>query len=326
MAQKAFRYGLALAHDRDHAGWLLEEAFGRLAQEQAPQSEPYVFATLRKLFLETHDASLKPSMPGGPEGDVEGALARLSAAERELLYFAVLAGCTMEEIGTRTGHAGATIDKALGRMHQKLAALLPQPGAPLTSLAPRLQAHYGFWRLEAEQLQRIRNAVVLSGEDQPVDSTSTAKRAVLRYGIVLVVFFMGVLGMRACQSGRAPVQEWARRAAQEMASHHDPVLEVELLSSDFSKLDSMSRLDFAPVEPSSIRGDYRLLGASYCQILGRLAAQVLLEDEDGARTTLFEMRGGASLADLGKASFVIGGVRVRMWREDDVIVGLAAAE
>jgi len=116
------------------------------------------------------------------------------------------------------------------------------------------------------------------------------------------------------------------RVAREIAHNHHKRLDVEHEARTYEELGTrMDKLDFTPVEPERLaRAGFRLTGARYCSIQGRLAAQIRVRDAAGRTHTLYETRLAGALADLTAQEHVADGVRVRLWREAGLLMGLAS--
>ncbi len=116
-----------------------------------------------------------------------------------------------------------------------------------------------------------------------------------------------------------------RAVAAEILRHdarHEP-LDVE--SGDVAVLRaSMRRLDFALVEPRALEAKgWRLLGARYCSIRGRLAAQLRLRDASGTLVNLYQCPARERLRRVESGAVVVGGSRVVFWKEGSVLLGMA---
>ena len=87
----------------------------------------------------------------------------------------------------------------------------------------------------------------------------------------------------------------------------------------------MADLDFALVESRRVRErQLRVVGARYCSIQGQLAAQLQLEDAQGARWTLFQAPLRGRLRATRSSVESLEGVRVELWRESGVLLALAS--
>lgn len=119
----------------------------------------------------------------------------------------------------------------------------------------------------------------------------------------------------------------ASTLAKEIALNHRKQLDVEFSTQRYASLTAlMSKLDFAPRKPSA--GTCRnttLLGGRYCSIGNSIACQLKLRSRDGAIHTLYQTRWAKTYAHVADRTVVVDGVRVRFWRERDVLFGLASS-
>ncbi len=118
-----------------------------------------------------------------------------------------------------------------------------------------------------------------------------------------------------------------RAIATEVAANHAKSRPLDVEASSFSELRrAMDRFDFTLVQPESPHcADLTLVGARYCSIQGRPAAQIRLSDERGETFTLYETRDDASFVELREAELVVDGSIVRIWRGDGLLFALATA-
>jgi len=111
----------------------------------------------------------------------------------------------------------------------------------------------------------------------------------------------------------------------EIATNHRRDLAPEFAVSGFEELKQhMDRLDFEPVQPACVaeRG-LRIVGARYCSVQGRIAAQVRLKDDNDRSYTLYLVR---SFGRVREGIQVHDGVTVELWREGDLLIGLAGGD
>ena len=110
--------------------------------------------------------------------------------------------------------------------------------------------------------------------------------------------------------------------AEEIALNHTKDLTAEFVSASYAELGrKMSKLDFDTIEPRRLRDQsFTVSGARYCSLQGRIAAQVKLTDADGRTHTLYEVR---ALAGVEEMEVLRDGLRIVLWREGDLLLGLA---
>jgi hypothetical protein len=87
----------------------------------------------------------------------------------------------------------------------------------------------------------------------------------------------------------------------------------------------LSRLDFSIVPANStILETYRLMGGRYCSIQGVLAAQLRVQDvRSGKECTLYAVKAVGNLRDVIATVNSMDGIRVEIWRQDNVLFALA---
>jgi len=114
--------------------------------------------------------------------------------------------------------------------------------------------------------------------------------------------------------------------AREVAANHARGLEPEFRSANYAVLRrEMSKLDFSVIEPTSLTQDgLRLVGARYCSVQCAVAAQIRLEDPDSESHTLYEVADDGLFAHIEATEVSVGGVRVRIWREEGLLLCLAS--
>ena len=115
------------------------------------------------------------------------------------------------------------------------------------------------------------------------------------------------------------------RVLAEIAMNHNKRLAVEVAAADYDELQAaMDRLDFPIRPPAELRADYELIGARYCSIHGKLAAQVKIRARDSGRLlTLYVTGLTPELANISRQDTVHDDVRIKMWSEGGVFFGLA---
>jgi hypothetical protein len=112
--------------------------------------------------------------------------------------------------------------------------------------------------------------------------------------------------------------------AEEIALNHNKQLAVEFPAPTYPALaNHMAKLDFTPARPAHGQTDAELLGGRYCSIQKSIAAQIKLVDDSGGVHTLYETRWNDEFDGLPGNTVDVDGVRVKFWRESDVLFGLA---
>jgi anti-sigma factor RsiW len=104
---------------------------------------------------------------------------------------------------------------------------------------------------------------------------------------------------------------------------HSP---LEVISTHYSEVQSaLSRLDFSIMPANSrILETYRLMGGRYCSIQGVPAAQLRVRDvRSGKECTLYAVKAAGKLRDVIATVESKDGIRVEIWRQDNVLFALA---
>ena len=113
--------------------------------------------------------------------------------------------------------------------------------------------------------------------------------------------------------------------AHEIASSHVMHLDVDIEAESFAEARrELEKLDFAAVRPDAdVMPDFRLTGARYTRVGGEMGAQFHIEDAAGRPCSLFQVRDDDAFRNVRDATYEVDGVRVRLWREAGVLMGLA---
>lgn len=115
------------------------------------------------------------------------------------------------------------------------------------------------------------------------------------------------------------------RVADEITMNHLMNLAVEYSSSDINQISAaMTELGFSLRQPAhSALAGLTLIGARYCSIQGQIAAQLKYQDQDKKITTLYQTQSNPLLENLAFSDEDHDGVQIIVWRESDIVYGLA---
>lgn len=185
------------------------------------------------------------------------------------------------------------------------------------NLDARLRAHYRRESLDPDMLERLRS---LAGVQQH------SRRRLPTAAIVAAALLLVTLGLLLFhQFSGSDWRQLAHSAAEEIAHNHNKNQAVEFEAQLFRDLDApMAKLDFTLVPPARMeREGLRLLGARYCHIGSRIAAQIRLADSRDERLTLYEFLPGKDYDGLQETSVDVAGLRVTVWLESGLVMGLA---
>lgn len=196
-----------------------------------------------------------------------------------------------------------------------------------SSLRERVREHYAGKRMPDRKRDRL--CALLASEPR-----GTARRGRWRSpwtrGAVAAVLVAAVVGylvlptMPDRADGRR--RPSALEVAREVAANHARGLEPEFRSTDYAALRrEMSKLDFSIIEPARFAQDgLRLVGARYCSVQCVVAAQIRLVDPESESHTLYEVADDWLFAHVEATEVSVGGVRVRIWREEGLLLCLAS--
>ncbi len=135
LLQQAYRYAFSLAHDRDLAEELLQDACVAVSRRAGPWRIEYVIRVIRNRYIDlcrrngtvrfraADHLDRRPAASASCDGvgpELESALASLRAEERELLYLAAVDGYSARQIARMTGRPRGTVLSAICRAKRKL--------------------------------------------------------------------------------------------------------------------------------------------------------------------------------------------------------------
>lgn len=212
---------------------------------------------------------------------------------------------------------------------------MTHPEGPLDDLDDLVREHYEAQALAPDRLAHLK--AVASGEvvPEPVDAPTRAWGAWTGAALKLAVAAALLVAAAGPYFGwwgpsKLTPRELAHQIAVEVALNHTKQLELDVNATTWSALAAPHReLEFTPIQPGYL-AEYkqlRLLGGRFSTVGGQMALQVRMQDGAGPRSavyTLYQLRPGETYASLGqKYEFDVHGVRIMIWRERDLILGLA---
>ncbi len=188
----------------------------------------------------------------------------------------------------------------------------------------QVKAFYESYSIEAGMLERVKAAIGSTASDSVRRFRLSSRPLVLAVAAGLALA-AGIGGLFIARPFFNPSTALAHQVASEIAANHRKQLRPEFVVQSFADLhDVMPQLDFSPVRPQRVLGaGYKLVGARYCSICKLIAVQIRLRDGAGQAYTLYEFRGHESLESIREQSLEIDGVRISIWREAGLIMGLA---
>ncbi len=115
--------------------------------------------------------------------------------------------------------------------------------------------------------------------------------------------------------------------SQEIAYNHNSKMQMEVFSPHLKTVQGhLNRLGFNLVNSSKLEKDkWRIIGGRYCNINGKIAAQMKLKHTptDAIYTFYQAKMPGDFIENLTEREVVIDGVKVKLWREKGLLMGLA---
>lgn len=113
---------------------------------------------------------------------------------------------------------------------------------------------------------------------------------------------------------------------QEASINHRSKLQLDFNSQELPVLAKvMNKLDFPLLLPESMRQQFKILGARYCTLNGKLAAHIKLDNGSGEKTvSLFMTQNRKNFSALADQSEDVNGVNVSTWTADGMFYVLAS--
>jgi hypothetical protein len=142
--------------------------------------------------------------------------------------------------------------------------------------------------------------------------------------VLLVIRTIVILVFVADREHRQRAIEHA--VCTEVATGQTKHYPLEIISSRYSEVQAaLPKLDFSitPSKPTILE-TYRLIGGGYCSIQGLPAAQLRIQNIQSCKEcTLYAMKAAGKLHAITPTVESVDGVRVEVWRQDDVVFALA---
>jgi hypothetical protein len=191
-----------------------------------------------------------------------------------------------------------------------------------------------FYQAQSLSPERL-NALRLLAERHAADRKKQARfrrlpsfRQTVALGFATAVLFLTIGLAVQWKDRRFSARGLPQAVASEIAMNHRKQLALEFSASDYGDLrHQMDKLDFQLVAPADAEAAHlHLLGARYCSVQGRLAAQIRLRDDAGHVHTLYETESSEKLRAAVSSHLSADGVRVRTWTDKGIFYGLAVTE
>lgn len=175
----------------------------------------------------------------------------------------------------------------------------------------QLQAHFLQQQLTAAQLQALQQ---LKANKTSTLNPFLAGIAATTFIAISVYFY----------SFATP--DYTAISAQ-IAYNHNSKLQMEVLSPTISGVQGrLNRLGFSLVSSKKLDPTkWRLIGGRYCNLNGKLAAQMqIAHPETKAVYTFYQAKMSKEMLDnFSESETAIDGVKVKLWREKGLMMGLA---
>jgi len=202
---------------------------------------------------------------------------------------------------------------------------------PEQRLDQHLQRFYAGKRPSEDCLERLAALTEPPQTPAPKDTAPTAgrrpaKARLLGIAATLLLIILGSGALLLQHNRHHADLTWL--VAKEIAVNHNKRLAIEFPASDYRALNRMmSKLDFSSVGSSRLPVEqYQLLGGRYCSLQGQLALQLKLKDRAGNRYTLYQTPLSKTLAVIPEGEQLIDGLRITLWREGGLLLGLAGPQ
>ncbi len=120
----------------------------------------------------------------------------------------------------------------------------------------------------------------------------------------------------------------AEKIVDEVAYNHNKNVQMEIKTASIDEVQSfLSKLDFTLIHSERLPLEqWDLLGGRYCSIQGRLAVQMKIRNKaDGKLKTFYQVPYPKELSHIESVPMetYASGVKVRLWRERGLLLGLA---
>ncbi|EPJ55276.1 MAG: hypothetical protein OFPI_04320 [Osedax symbiont Rs2] len=178
-------------------------------------------------------------------------------------------------------------------------------------LKQQLKAHYLHQQLTSQQLEQLQGLTVKSNSQYVSAITAVAASAIFALGLYLFNF-------------NSPDYT---NLTRQIAYNHNSKMQMEVLTPTLNDVKGrLNRLGFNLVSSSKLdREKLHLIGGRYCNINGKIAAQMKFQHPDTKKVyTFYQAKFPADIIDnFEEVEVLIDGVKVRLWREKGLLMGLA---
>ncbi|MCJ8339561.1 MAG: hypothetical protein MJK10_13920 [Pseudomonadales bacterium] len=175
----------------------------------------------------------------------------------------------------------------------------------------QLRAHYLQQQLSSRQLQQLQGLTANSNRHFFSAITAVAASTIFALGLYLFNF---------------STPDYSN-ISREIAYNHNSKMQMEVLSPALNDVKGhLNRLGFNLVSSSKLDSEkLHLIGGRYCNINGKIAAQMKLQHSETKKVyTFYQAKMPADIVDsFEEVEVLIDGVKVKLWREKGLLMGLA---
>ncbi len=180
------------------------------------------------------------------------------------------------------------------------------------TLKNRLSHHYQQKQLTEQQISALQAI-----------TNSTNRRSRYRvYGAIAASSLIVLVGYLY-----QPEQPHFATISKDIAYNHNSQMQMEILSPELQTVQGrLNKLGFQLVSSSKLeKGKWQLIGGRYCNINGKIAAQMKMRhSESKAIYTFYQAKVPNDFINpLNDNETAIDGVKVKLWREKGLLMGLA---
>lgn len=179
------------------------------------------------------------------------------------------------------------------------------------NLKRQLKRHYAKQQLNERQLDQLLH----------LKTTNHPKRKTLISSVAACLFVAGCIYLYDMSTHDYSV------ISKDIAYNHNSKLQMEVVSTQLHTVQGhLSKLGFKLVNSTKIQRDnLQLIGGRYCNINGKIAAQMQLRhNKTQAIYTFYQAKVGKDFIDnLNSDEMAIDGVKIKLWREKGLLMGLA---
>lgn len=168
-----------------------------------------------------------------------------------------------------------------------------------------LKDYYAKQNLPEDKLQRLME-IQTTKSNWKIPAISSFAVATLLFVAFNVIF-------------QTPIDQ---KILKEVAYNHSKQMPPEVLSEDYTTInEALDRLDFKVVESPKLAANFQLVGARYCSVQGKIAAQLkLFNKQDQTYYTLYQFK---AIDEVDNFQGTSKNVSIKVWKENEIGFALA---